>query len=171
MHIEIHGDNCLKIYSENPDNTRQVGQLLAKLIGKGSIIQLNGYLGAGKTVFVKGLARGLGLDEEPNSPTFVILSVYEGAVPLFHFDFYRLSKMEELEDLNYRDYFYDEGVTVVEWAENIPDAFPDHSIKIKITLPMENGNETDRIITIKGEKQWLLSFRNTVEQALQTSKR
>lgn len=171
MRIETVSDDCLKIFSENPDNTRQIGQLLGNLINKGSVIQLDGYLGAGKTVFVKGLARGLGLDEEPNSPTFVILSVYEGKLPLFHFDFYRLSKIEELEDLNYRDYFYDEGITVVEWAENIPEAFPDQSIMIKITGPMENGGEKDRIITIKGEKQWILSFRNSVEQALQTWKR
>jgi len=100
VRIETVSDDCLKIYSENPDNTRQIGQLLGNLIYKGSVIQLDGYLGAGKTVFVKGLARGLGLDEEPNSPTFVILSVYEGKLPLFHFDFYRLSKIEELEDLN-----------------------------------------------------------------------
>ena len=171
MRIEKESENSLKIYSENPDNTRLIGQLFGNMIDKGSIIQLDGYLGAGKTVFVKGIASGLGIDEDPNSPTFVILSVYEGEMPLFHFDFYRLSKIDELEDLNYRDYFYDDGITVVEWAENIPEAFPGNSIKINIAVPMENGAETDRIITIKGEKQWLLSFRNTVEQALQTSKR
>lgn len=171
MRIDFDTENSLKIFSEKQEDTHRIGELMGGSLPKGSIIELNGNLGAGKTVFVKGIASGMKLDEEPNSPTFVILSVYEGKIPLFHFDFYRLSRLEELEDLNYRDFFYDDGVTVVEWAEKIPDAFPNGTIGIKITAPMENGDETDRIITIKGEKQWILSFRNTVEQALQTWKK
>jgi tRNA threonylcarbamoyladenosine biosynthesis protein TsaE len=171
VYIENIDDNSLNIYLSGPDNTQYIGQLLGETLEKRSIVELNGHLGAGKTVLVKGIAKGLGLDEEPNSPSFVILNTYEGKLSLHHFDLYRLSKIEELEDINYLDYFYNEGVTVVEWAENIPDAFPYNTIKVNISLPMENSDETDRIITIKGEKKWLLSFRNTVEQALQTLKR
>lgn len=171
MNIESKNDNCLIIHSHSPDNTQYIGHILGETLERGSVIELNGNLGAGKTVFVKGIASGIGLEDEPASPTFVILSIYDGKIPLYHFDLYRLSKLEELDDIDYKDYFYGDGISVVEWAEKIPEAFPDNAIRINITAPMENNNETDRIITVKGEKKWLLSFKNMVERALQASKK
>ena len=87
MHIEGAYTNILNLKVDNIKETILIGELIGKTLSKGSIIALNGNLGAGKTVLVKGIARGLGVDEEPNSPTFVILNTYEGKYPLFHFDF------------------------------------------------------------------------------------
>ena len=171
MHIEGACNNILNLKVNNIKETILIGELIGKTLSKGSIIALNGNLGAGKTVLVKGIARGLGVDEEPNSPTFVILNTYEGKYPLFHFDFYRLSSASELEDLNYKDYFYNDGISVVEWAERIKDVFPDSAICIEIEIPdnIENDSPVEvRDIRIKGEEKWLLLFKNTVEQALQT---
>jgi len=164
-------NNILNIKVENINETLLIGEIIGKTLNKGSVLALNGNLGAGKTVLVKGIARGLRVDEEPNSPTFVILNTYEGKYPLFHFDFYRLSSASELEDLNYLDYFYGDGITVVEWAERISEVFPQSSIIIEIEIPdeTEDDNPTGlRNIRIKGEEKWLLLFKNTVEQALQT---
>ena len=171
MRIENAKSNILHLTVRSIDETILIGELLGKTLKKGSIIALNGNLGAGKTVLAKGIARGLGVEQEPNSPTFVILNTYEGKYPLYHFDFYRLSTASELEDLNYKDYFYGDGITVVEWAERIKDVFPDARLSIKIEIPdnIENDDSAQlRDIRIKGEEKWLLSFKNTVEQALQT---
>jgi len=167
--INKDSKNILKIHTYNPSETKLLGEILGNSLNAGTIVELDGNLGAGKTVLVKGIARGLDIYEEPNSPTFVILSTYEGNKDLYHFDLYRLSTISELEDLNYLDYFYNEGITVVEWAERIKEAFPENTLKIRIEIPFERSekNLDKRIITIKGDIKWLLSFKNTVEQALQ----
>lgn len=163
-------EECL-IYSSSEEETIKLGEELGKLLKPGTIVGLNGQLGAGKTVFVKGIARGLNTLEEPNSPTFVIMSKYEGKVPLYHFDLYRISSAEELEEIGYEDYFYGDGVTVVEWSDRVKEVFPDSTIKVEITIPAEaeRNSETLRKINIQGEGRWLSSFKNTVEQALQLS--
>jgi tRNA threonylcarbamoyladenosine biosynthesis protein TsaE len=92
------------------DDTLKLGEIIGKSINPGSIIALVGDLGAGKTVLVKGIARGLGVEEEPNSPTFVIMNSYEGRIPLYHFDLYRLSDEDELFAIGYEEYFYGDGV-------------------------------------------------------------
>ncbi len=170
MYIENAKDGAVVIKTGSVKETLQIGEIIGSTVKQGSIIALNGNLGAGKTVLVKGIARGLDIEEEPNSPTFVILQTYSGKYPLYHFDFYRLSSFSELDDLNFEDFFYGQGVTVVEWAERISEVFPEYSIMINIEIT-ENDNENpveNRSITIKGEKKWLLSFKNMVEQALQT---
>ena len=153
-----------------PEETMLCGEIMGKLIPRGSIVGLTGDLGAGKTVFAKGLARGLGIDEEPNSPTFVIMSCYEGSVPLFHFDVYRLSGGAEFEDTGYEEFFYGDGISVVEWADKIRDVLPANAVIIDIQSKPEETSES-RTIKVTGEGQWLLSFRNTAEQALLASKR
>ena len=153
-----------------PEETMLCGEIMGKLIPRGSIIGLTGDLGAGKTVFAKGLARGLGIEEEPNSPTFVIMSCYEGSVPLFHFDVYRLSGGAEFEDTGYEEFFYGDGVSVVEWADKIRDVLPANAVIIDIQSKPEETSES-RTIKVTGEGQWLLSFKNTAEQALLASKR
>jgi tRNA threonylcarbamoyladenosine biosynthesis protein TsaE len=159
-------EECV-IYSSSEEETINIAKELGKLLKPGSIIGLNGELGAGKTVFVKGIARGLNTKGEPDSPTFVIMKKYEGRLPLYHFDLYRISSAEELEGIGYEDYFYGDGVTVVEWSERVKEVFPVKTIKIEITIPVEpdNNPETTRKINIKGNYRWLSSFKNTVEQA------
>jgi len=157
----------------NSDDTLKLGEIIGKSINPGSIIALVGDLGAGKTVLVKGLAKGLGVEEEPNSPTFVIMNSYEGRIPLHHFDLYRLSDEDELLAIGYEEFFYGEGVCAVEWADRVQEIFPEHTINIEINIPgteVENS-ETQREIIIKGNKKWALSFRNTAEQAFPTLKK
>ena len=161
------------IQLNNTDETLKLGEIIGKSLNPGSIIALVGDLGAGKTVLVKGIAKGLGVDEEPNSPTFVIMNSYEGRMPLYHFDLYRLSDEDELVGIGYEEYFFGDGVTAVEWADRVQDIFPEHAIRIEITIPESDSenSETIRDIRIEGANEWLLSFKNTAGQAFQTWER
>lgn len=165
----------IEIRVTSPEETLTVGEAMGRTLPPGSVVALSGELGAGKTVLTKGIARGLGVQEEPVSPTFVLMSAYEGRLPLYHFDLYRLSGGGDLEDIGYEEYFYGGGVTVVEWAERAGDIFPPHTIFVEIEMPRAEGSGlgiiTERTIRIKGEKGWLSSFRSTAERALQTLRR
>lgn len=158
----------LELYST--DETIKLGEIIGKSLNPGSIIALVGDLGAGKTVIVKGIARGLGVEEEPNSPTFVIMNSYEGQIPLYHFDLYRLSDEEELLGIGYDEYFFGDGVAAVEWADRITEIFPEYSLKIEIKIPESDSedSETLRHISIEGKTEWALSFKNTAEQVFPT---
>ncbi len=160
----------LKIRLKNTNETLKLGEIIGKSLNPGSIIALVGDLGAGKTVLVKGIAKGLGVDEEPNSPTFVIMNQYEGRIPLYHFDLYRVSSEEELFGIGYDEFFFGEGVAAVEWADRVQDIFPEHTINIEIKIPEPGSedSETIRDISIEGTSKWVLSFKNTAEQAFQT---
>lgn len=160
----------LEIHLNSSEETLKLGEIIGKSLNTGSIIALVGDLGAGKTVFVKGLAKGLGIDEEPNSPTFVIMNCYEGRMPLYHFDLYRLSDEDELMGIGYEEYFFGSGVSAVEWADRVEDIFPDHAINIEIKIPESDSDDyvTKRIVRIEGLKKWLSSFKNTAEQAFPT---
>ena len=147
------------------------GEIMGKLIPRGSIVGLTGELGAGKTVFRQGSCpRSWNRAQEPNSPTFVIMNCYEGKVPLFHFDAYRLSGETEFENMGYEEFFYGDGVSVVEWADRIRDVLPANAVIIDIQSQPQAASES-RTIKVMGEGKWLLSFRNTAEQALQASRR
>ncbi len=163
-------DPAFLLEVSKPEQTMLCGEIMGKLLPRGSVVGLTGDLGAGKTVFAKGLARGLGIEEEPNSPTFVIMNCYEGSVPLFHFDVYRLSGGAEFEDTGYEEFFYGDGVSVVEWADKVRDVLPGNAVIIDIQFPPQ-GDEESRTIKIEGKGKWLLSFRNTAEQALLASKK
>lgn len=162
--------------SNSEELTIKIGEELGKLLNPGTIIALRGELGSGKTVLVKGIARGLDVKEEPNSPTFVIMNAYEGRIPLYHFDLYRISGKDELEGIGYEDFFFGDGVTVVEWADRVEDVFPENTIKIEIKIlekrgtqdfvSLNNENSNIRDINIEGEDKWLSSFRSTVELVL-----
>ena len=163
-------DPAFLLEVSKPEQTMLCGEIMGKLIPPGSVVGLTGDLGAGKTVFAKGLARGLGIEEEPNSPTFVIMNCYEGNVPLFHFDVYRLSGGAEFEDTGYEEFFYGDGVSVVEWADKVRDVLPGNAVIIDIQFPPQ-GDEESRTIKVAGKEKWLLSFRNTAEQALLASRK
>ena len=127
-------------------------------------------MGAGKTVLVKGIAEGLKTEVEPNSPTFVTMNVYEGLKTLYHFDLYRISDIEDLEIIGYKDYFFSDGVCAVEWADKIFNELPKDTVIIEISN-FENMDENSfnrRILKFKGSEKWVLLFKNMVEQALQT---
>ncbi len=157
----------LHIHVLKEEDTIKLGEVLGRLLRPGDIVALKGGLGAGKTVLVKGIAKGLGIKEEPNSPTFVIMNAYRGRVPLYHFDLYRVSGKKELEGIGYEDYFFGDGVTVVEWADRVEEIFPESAIEIEIKIPTKNTNsETAREIKLKGEEKWLSLFRSTAERVL-----
>ena len=108
-----------------------LGRELGALLHRGDFLALNGPLGSGKTLFVKGIAYGMGMDpEEVTSPTFAFIQEYAGSLPLYHFDVYRLDVSEQLEDLGYEDYFFGHGVTVVEWAEFVTGYFPEEYLQV-----------------------------------------
>ena len=134
--------------THSPEETRALGKALGEQASSGELLCLNGELGAGKTVFTKGLAEGLGITEDVVSPTFTILQIYDsGRLPLFHFDVYRIGDIEEMDEIGYEDYFYGDGVTVIEWSSLIAELIPKTAKRILIEKP-ENGGDDDRRITI-----------------------
>ena len=157
--------NSIEIHVKSAAQTLKLGEMIGKTLNPGTIIALTGELGVGKSVLVKGIAKGLGVEEEPNSPTFVIMNCYEGRLPLFHFDLYRVADEDELTAMGYEEFFFGEGVSAVEWADRVPGIFPAGTIEIGITIPMEEGSEETRDISIKGSEEWVLSFKNTAAQA------
>lgn len=114
----------------------------------GDIYCLIGDLGVGKTIFSKGFAKGIGIHEPITSPTFTIVQVYEGTLPLYHFDMYRIEDSDELEMIGYEDYFYGQGVCLVEWANNVEEVIPESARWIYIEKDLEKGFDY-RKITIK----------------------
>ena len=112
----------------------------------GSIFCLDGDLGAGKTVFAQGFARGLGIEGPVSSPTFTILHIYNsGRLPLYHFDVYRLASPEEMYDLGYEDYFFGDGISIVEWGSSMRALFPEETVFIEIEKDLVKGDDYRRI--------------------------
>jgi tRNA threonylcarbamoyladenosine biosynthesis protein TsaE len=120
------------VITHSPEETWELARKLAPILSSGDVINLSGDLGAGKTVFTKGLAVGLGIDEPVTSPTFTLIKEYEGRLPLYHFDVYRLASPEEMEELGFDEYFYGDGVSVVEWGDKIEELLPDVRLDIKM---------------------------------------
>lgn len=139
----------MTVYESNSEKqTFDIGYELAVASKKGAIYCLIGDLGVGKTVFSKGFAEGLGITEPITSPTFTIVQVYDGEKPLYHFDMYRIEDPDELEMIGYEDYFYGQGVCLVEWANNVSDVIPKKAIWIDIEKDLEKGFDY-RKITIR----------------------
>lgn len=131
-------------YSEQ--DTFDFGVSLGERCSGGEIFLLNGDLGVGKTVFSKGLGKGLGVLEPISSPTFTIVSIYEsGRLPFYHFDVYRISDIEEMDEIGYEDYFFGNGVCLIEWADLIRELLPPNSISINIEKDLEKGFDYRRI--------------------------
>lgn len=126
--------------SFSPEDTFKIGYNIGSKAKSGQIYCLNGDLGVGKTVFTQGFAKGLGVEESVNSPTFTIVQVYEGKhMPFFHFDVYRIADVEEMEEIGYEEYFYGEGVCLIEWAEMIEEILPKNRINIYIRKNLQKG--------------------------------
>ncbi|MCX5777417.1 MAG: tRNA (adenosine(37)-N6)-threonylcarbamoyltransferase complex ATPase subunit type 1 TsaE [Candidatus Firestonebacteria bacterium] len=121
--------------------TVKLGETLGKKLQPGSIVALTGDLGAGKTYLTKGIVKGLGLKAAVRSPTFVIMNIYPGKTPVFHYDCYRLKDETDMEKIGYEEYFYGKGITVIEWADRIPGLIPETAIKIEFKICGENERE------------------------------
>lgn len=122
------------------EETYKLGERLGAQAQPGQIYTLIGDLGVGKTVFTKGFAKGLGITEHVNSPTFTILQIYEGGrLPFYHFDVYRIGDVEEMEEIGYEDCFFGEGVCLIEWADLIEEILPKNYTRITVTKDLEKG--------------------------------
>ena len=138
------------IETHDPEETFEVGRTIGMNAKPGQIYTLTGDLGVGKTVFTQGVAAGLGITEPVNSPTFTIIQEYkDGRLPFYHFDVYRIGDIEEMDEIGYEDYFYGEGVCLVEWANLIEELMPEQTIWLTIEKDLEKGFDY-RKITVTG---------------------
>jgi len=132
------------------EETFALGAQMGRQVKPGTVFALAGDLGVGKTVFTQGLARGLGIREPVSSPTFTILQIYEeGRLPFYHFDVYRIGGVEEMDEIGYEDYFYGDGVCLIEWADLIEEILPREACRIRIEKDLEKGFDY-RKITLEG---------------------
>ena len=134
------------IESNCEKETYELGCRLGQEARAGQVYTLVGDLGVGKTVFTKGLAAGLGIEEPVSSSTFTIVQVYEeGRLPFYHFDVYRIGDVEEMDEVGFEDYVYGEGVSLIEWANLIEEILPQHYTEVKIEKDLEKGFDYRRI--------------------------
>ena len=153
----------MTIRTDSPDATRAVAGALATVLVAGDLVLLVGDLGAGKTAFVQGLARGLGVEEQVTSPTFTIVQEYEGRLPLAHVDVYRLDRIQDLYDLGFDELVDDDRVTVVEWGDLVEQAVPAEHLIVRI----EPGDaDTERVLELSYHGARWRGRRDAVEQAL-----
>ncbi len=137
----------MQYISKSVSDTEAFGERLAKRLRPGTVLAFTGTLGMGKTALTRGLARGLGCRGRVTSPTFTIVNEYEGALPLFHFDLYRLGSSDELYDIGWDDYLARGGVCAVEWSERVADALPPDAVTVDIA---RGEADDERVITVTG---------------------
>ena len=140
------GDEIVIVETHAEEETEALGERRAKCLRAGAVVALYGDLGAGKTAFVRGMARGLDVHEPVSSPTFTIVNEYPGDPALFHFDMYRLKNAEELYGIGWEDYLDRNGVVVTEWTENVEEAIPADAVRVTI----DRTGDSDRRIRIEG---------------------
>lgn len=130
--------------TESPEETQALGEKISKTFRQGDVIALIGDLGTGKTCLTQGIARGVGIasDEVVNSPSYILINEYNGKIPIYHIDLYRLEDSAEIAELGLSEYMEGDGICIIEWAERMADALPDTAIKIRITLEEVSDNET-----------------------------
>ena len=134
------------IESYSPDETFELAKKLGEEAEPGQVITLTGDLGVGKTVFTQGFAAGLEIDEPVDSPTFTIIKVYdEGRLPFYHFDVYRIGDVSEMDEIGYEDYFFGDGVSMVEWANLIEEIIPEDAVLITIEKDLTKGVDYRKI--------------------------
>ena len=136
--------------THSPEETEKYAGELAKSLKRGTVLLLFGGLGAGKTAFTRGFARGLGITEPVSSPTFTIVQEYhDGRLPLYHFDVYRIGDISEMDEVGYEDYFFGEGVCMIEWANLIEEILPEKRWDITIEKDLEKGFDYRKITMIE----------------------
>lgn len=137
-----------RFISHSPEQTEQIACEFAKKLRAGDVVALRGGMGAGKTAFVRGLARGLDVTDEVASPTFALVHEHEGRIPLYHFDMYRVTTMDDLYSTGFFDYLDTDAVLAVEWSENIENALPSGHLTVTLT----RISDTEREIVIEGRE-------------------
>lgn len=138
----------MEFVTNSPEETQALGGRLANALTGGAVVAFTGDLGAGKTAFVSGMARALGVTDRVTSPTFTIVNEYEGGrLPLFHFDMYRLESADELFDIGWEDYLARGGICAVEWSENVAEAMEPDAVRVSIR---REGGGSRRVIDIEG---------------------
>ena len=136
----------MEFITNSPEETEKIGEKMAKALPAGTILAYRGDLGAGKTAFTRGLARGLGANEPVTSPTYTIVNEYlSGRLPLFHFDMYRLRSADDLFDIGWEDYLDRNGICAVEWSENVAEAMED-----AVFITIQKTGESSRRIIVEG---------------------
>lgn len=136
-----------KFVTKSPAETEAFGEKLAERLKPGAIVALYGEMGAGKTALTRGIARGLGIAKGVSSPTFALVHEYEGRLPVYHFDMYRVESWDDLYSTGFFDYLDAGGITIVEWSENIENAIPDSAIRVTLR---PGKSETERMISLDG---------------------
>ena len=145
----MHEHETDTIETHSPEETFALGERMGRLARAGQVYTLTGDLGVGKTVFTQGFASGIGITEAVNSPTFTILQIYDGgSMPFYHFDVYRIADLDEMDEIGYDDYFYGQGVCMIEWADMIREILPEHYTGIVIEKDLTKGFDY-RKVTIK----------------------
>jgi len=134
-----------EVETHSAEETRALGEKLGRQLGRGDVVVLMGGLGSGKTCLIQGICRGMGVEGVVNSPSYTIVNEYVGRCPVYHLDFYRLRGREDLLALGYEEYFYGEGVCLIEWAEKAADLFPAQRVEVLL----ERGKGTRRKIAIR----------------------
>lgn len=122
----------MRFVTRSEEETLKIGAMIGERLKAGDVISLNGELGAGKTHITKGIAKGLGVDDYITSPTFIIVNQYEGRIPLYHFDVYRINDIDEMYEIGFDEYLYGNGACIVEWGKIVEELLPEHAIKIDI---------------------------------------
>ncbi len=140
--------DSLEVATVSPDETQRLAKKIGQILNEGDIILLSGELGAGKTTFTIGLARGLGVRSPATSPTYTIINEYDGRIPVYHLDLYRLESLEEMEVIGYEEYYFGKGVTVVEWGDKIESSMPEDYLGID--LKRLAGDDNSRSFVFKG---------------------
>ena len=141
----------LTCITHSPEETAHLAGTIGKIIHEGTVIYLDGELGVGKTLFVRALARTLGVESDVTSPTFNLMNIYEGVCPIVHFDLYRIASEEELEDIGFYEYAEaSEGIILIEWAEKFPDAMPEDRLQVRIDAL--DGEDRQFTFAAEGEK-------------------
>ena len=136
----------MEFISKSTADTEAFGERIASVLRGSEVIALFGDLGAGKTAFTRGLCKGLGIDDGVSSPTFAIVNAYRGKFPVYHFDMYRITSVDDLFAVGFYDYL-DQGILVIEWSENIESELEDDAIRIRIS---KTDDENERIFTVEG---------------------
>lgn len=154
--------------THSPYETIRLAEKVGKRIREGTVLCLDGELGAGKTLFVQSMARTLGVEGEVTSPTFNLMNIYEGICPIFHFDLYRLNNEEELEDIGFYEYIeVSEGIVVIEWSDKFPDSLPEEYVRINFECSKDAEQERNITFSCKGEENE--EFLKELEQFVHTS--
>ncbi|MGQ9824233.1 MAG: tRNA (adenosine(37)-N6)-threonylcarbamoyltransferase complex ATPase subunit type 1 TsaE [Desulfotomaculales bacterium] len=138
-------EGMVVLQTNSVSQTMALGEILGRGAEPGDIFCVSGGLGAGKTVLAKGVARGLGVKEEITSPTFTLINEYQGRLPFYHFDVYRLKGSQEMSCLGYEEYFYGPGVTLVEWADRVAEVLPAQRLEIRLETVLDD--EKARVVT------------------------